>query len=381
MIQSKPFILLSQCGNVKMSAESKEGLKAYADHLNRKRAILITMLFVLLVICFLSLIIGSRIGNSYLSISEIIHGIIGNGSPKAVILMSVRFPELLAGLLIGAALGIAGAVMQCVLKNPLASPYTLGISNAAAFGASIGILILNGGIITQSALVPQIDNPYIVAIMAFIWSIIGTVIIILIVRMTNATPATMVLAGVAISSIFSAGVAFLQYTATDGQLSALVFWQFGSLSKVSGNMIPLIAAVVIAISLMFVYLRWDYNAMEGGDEVARGLGINVHQLRICTLLGAAVITAICVSFAGVIGFIGLAAPHMIRKVVGDDHRFLLIGSMIMGAIILVLADTIAQNAFTSTFGVLPVGIITSFLGGPLFLYILLRGYKKNAGSL
>ncbi|MFA6803944.1 MAG: iron ABC transporter permease [Candidatus Methanomethylophilaceae archaeon] len=364
-----------------MSAESREGLRAYADHLNRKRVALAVMFLVLFVICLASLIIGSRIGDSYLSVSEVFHGIIGDGSSKAVILMGVRFPELLAGVLIGAALGIAGAVMQCVLKNPLASPYTLGISNAAAFGASIGILLLNGGIITQSTLVPQINNPYTVAIMAFAWSMIGTAIIILIVKITGATPATMVLAGVAISSIFSAGVAFLQYTATDGQLSALVFWQFGSLSKVSGNMIPLIAAVVIAISLMFLYLRWDYNATEGGDEVARGLGINVNRLRIYTLLGAAVITAICVSFAGVIGFIGLAAPHMVRKVVGDDHRFLLTGSMIMGAMILVLADTIAQNAFTSTFGVLPVGIITSFLGGPLFLYILLRGYKKNAGSL
>ncbi len=362
-------------------ADGSEGFEAYIGHIKRKKYALAVMLLILIVVCFVSIIVGSRIGDQYLTIGQIIEGITGSSpDPRINILMDVRLPALLAGILIGAALGIAGCVMQCVLKNPLASPYTLGISNAAAFGASIGILIMDGGIIAQSALIPQINNPYIVAIMAFLWSMIGTLIIILIVKYTNATPATMVLSGVAISSIFSAGIAFLQYTATDGQLASLVFWQFGSLSKVSEAMIPLIAAIVVVISVMFLYFRWDYNAMENGDEVAGGLGINVYWLRIISLIGAAIITSICVSFAGVIGFVGLAAPHIVRKITGDDHRFLLIGSMIVGAIILVAADTIGQNLFTSTFGVLPVGIITSFIGGPLFLYILLRGYKKNVGS-
>lgn len=305
----------------------------------------------------------------------------GNGvnDPADVILVwDLYMPRIACGILAGFGLGIAGAVMQCVLRNPLGSPYTLGLSNAAAFGASIGIVLGGGLIVGQSSATISFTNPYFIAASAFLWAMIATGIIVALVRFTSVSAETMVLAGIAISSIFSAGISALQYIFNDTALSMIVFWQFGSLGKAGWDELWIIAAVVLLVSLFFILKRWDLNALDSGADVAQSLGVDVRSFRLIALVLSALVTAVVVSFMGVIAFIGLLGPHMIRLAIGNDHRYVLPGAMIVGAIILLVSDCVGQTLLPF---VMPVGIITSFLGGPLFLYLLIRGYRrKGAGA-
>jgi iron complex transport system permease protein len=266
-------------------------------------------------------------------------------------------------------------VMQSILRNPLASPFTLGLSNAAAFGASLGILFFQGGVMIGSATAyATISNPLLVTVLAFVFAMAATSIMILLVRVTDCTPETIILAGLAISSIFSAGLAFLQYIADDVALSGIVFWQFGSLSKVTWGHLCIVAVALILAAVYFFYKRWDYNAMEAGEDIASGLGVNVKATRYLGLIASAALTAIVVSFMGVIGFIGLIGPHIVKRVIGNDNRYVLLGSMIVGAMVLLVAYVIGTYAF---YTVIPVGIITSAIGGPLFIFILLRGRRRK----
>ena len=203
---------------------------------------------------------------------------------------------------------------------------------------------------------------------------IATGIIVALVRFTSVTAETMVLAGIAISSIFSAGISALQYIFNDTALSMIVFWQFGSLGKAGPEELALIAAVVLPVSVYFIWRRWDLNALDSGADVAQSLGIDVRSFRLIALVLSALVTAVVVSFMGVIAFIGLLGPHMVRLAVGNDHRYVLPGAMMVGAIVLLVSDCVGQTLLPF---VMPVGIITSFLGGPLFLYLLIRGYRRK----
>ena len=351
------------------------GIEGFRKH-NRKM-----VLFVLsMILLTAATALAALCMNTDLGLSSVIGIMFDKYGPgvdpiDSILVWDLGLPRIVSALLAGVALGAAGAVMQCVLRNPLGSPYTLGISNAAAFGASIGIVLFGGGVIVgQSSAFVQIDNPYIVTASAFMWSMIATAIIIVLVKVTKVSPETMVLAGVALSSIFSAGISLLQYIFNEYALSTIVFWQFGSMGKASWEELGLIFVVCIVAGLYFMYNRLDYNALDAGDDVASSLGVNVNRTRILTLVLAALVTSIVVSFMGIIAFIGLLGPHIVRRFVGNDHRYLIPGSMLMGAIILLVSDCIGQNIADFT---IPVGIITSFLGGPLFLYLLIRGYRKK----
>lgn len=301
-----------------------------------------------------------------------------NDPGDVILVWNLYLPRLFCGILAGFGLGIAGAVMQCVLQNPLGSPYTLGLSNAAAFGASIGIVLGGGLVAGQSNASITFTNPLFITVCAFVSAMAATGILIALVRFTSVSPETMVLAGVAISSIFSAGISALQYIYNDTALSLIVFWQFGSLGKAGWDELALIAVVVISLSVFFIWKRWDFNALDSGSDIAQSLGINVNNFRLLVLFLSALLTAVIVSFMGVIAFIGLLGPHMVRLALGGDHRYVLPGSMIVGAIILLVADCVGQTLLPF---VMPVGIITSFLGGPLFLFLLVRGYRrKGAGA-
>ena len=313
------------------------------------------------------------LGDTDLSYAEILRYLFfPDDSWNTTAVWDLRFRMVVAAILAGAALGIAGAVMQSILRNPLASPFTLGLSNAAAFGAAIAILATSGGSImgSVSAFVDG-SSPFLVTVSAFAFAMLATGIMLLLVRVTGCTPETIVLAGTALSSIFSAGLAFLQYTADENSLSAIVYWQFGTLSKCSWDQLVIVLAVLVPVSLYFLYKRWDYNSMEAGEDVARGLGVNVRLTRYLGLTLAAVLTAVVVSFMGVIGFIGLVGPHMVKRLVGNDNRYVLPGSMAVGALVLLLAYIVGTFGFGKE--VIPVGIITSAVGGPLFIWILIRG--------
>lgn len=360
-----------------ISSASKRHIKItetkeeYLKYRWKKILFLISSLIFLLIISIYTI----RLGATGLSYGDIISYLLfPDNSWNSTVVWSLRMPRIIGAIVAGSALGLAGVVMQSILRNPLASPFTLGISNAAAFGASLGILYLNGGLMIGSLeAYAQINNPIIVTLSAFLFAIIATMFIVAMMKYTDSRPETIVLAGLAISSIFGACLAFMQYIADDISISAIVYWQFGSLAKVTWNNLTIVFILLIVASLYFFFKRWDYNAMEAGEDVARGLGVNIPKTRMVGLIISALLTATVVSILGIIGFIGLVGPHIVKRLIGNDNRYTLPGSMIMGAIVLLLAYLVGSYAFEL---VIPVGIITSAIGGPLFLLILLRGHKK-----
>jgi iron complex transport system permease protein len=288
------------------------------------------------------------------------------------VVWNIRMVRIVGALFAGAGLAVAGVVMQCILRNPLASPFTLGISSAAAFGASFAIIFLGAG--SSMTSVVSINNPYITTVCAFLFSLLATGAILLLTKVTRVSAETMILAGVAISVMFSAGLSFMQYIATDSQLGNIVAWTFGDLGKATWSWNSLILVVLLPVVLYFFYKRWDYNALDAGEDTAKGLGVNTERERIIGMVLSSILSAFIVSFFGIIAFIGLLGPHIARMLIGSDHRYLIPLSIILGAIILIIADGIGQVILYPA--VIPVGIITSMLGGPLFIYLLIRRYRK-----
>lgn len=293
-------------------------------------------------------------------------------SPVDTIVWNIRLPQALAGIVAGVGLAVAGVAMQSILRNPLGSPYTLGISNAAAFGAAFSVIVLGTGTMHSTTVgAVALNNVYATTLTAFVFCLAATGIILAISRMRGASPEVMVLAGVAIGSLFTAGTMFLQYFADDVQLAAVVFWTFGDIGRADWPELALMA-VVVALSAIYFYInRWNYNAIDAGDETAKGLGVSVERVRLFGMLTASVVTAVVVSLLGVIGFVGLVCPHMVRRLIGDDHRFLIPGTCICGGILLLASDTVARLILAPH--ILPVAILTAFLGAPVFIYLILKG--------
>lgn len=291
-----------------------------------------------------------------------------------LIIWNIRLPQALTALAAGAGLSVSGAVMQAILRNPLGSPFTLGISHAAAFGAAVSVMLLDFGTMASSNIgAVTINSPYLTTMVAFGFSLIATFAIIAISRTRKATPEVMVLTGVALGALFTAGTMFLQYFADDVQLAAMVFWTFGDVARATWTELSIICAVTAVAYIWFTANRWNFNAIEAGDETAKGLGVKVEQVRLTGMLLASLVTAVVVSFLGIIGFVGLVCPHMVRRMIGDDYRFLLPASCIVGAILLLAADTAARLMLAPN--VLPVSVLTAFLGAPIFIWLIIRGSK------
>lgn len=291
------------------------------------------------------------------------------------IIWNIRLPQALAAIVAGAGLSVAGVAMQSILRNPIASPFTLGISNAGAFGAAVSVVVLGTGKIQSTvANAVIINNPYLTTTVAFFFCLLATGVILLISSTRGASPEVMVLAGVALSSLFTAGTAFLQYFADDTQLAAVVFWTFGDVGRVNWLELEIMTGVVLFAVIFFIANCWNYNAIDAGDETAKGLGVNVERTRLTGMVIAALVSAVIVAFLGVIGFVGLVCPHMVRRVIGDDQRYLIPGSTLFGGILLLASDTAARLIISPY--VLPVSILTAFMGAPVFIYLLLKGYKR-----
>ena len=343
--------------------------KTYKGFVKRKRLFLIVGL-ILLVIC---VVVAAQSGPIEISFVDVVRHIFTfdmNGAGGVI--WNIRMVRIIGALFAGAGLAVAGVVMQCILRNPLASPFTLGISSAAAFGASFAIIFLGAGSSMTSTV--SINNPYITTICAFLFSLLATGSILLLTKITRVSAETIILAGVAISVMFSAGLSFMQYIATDSQLGNIVAWTFGDMGKATWSWNSLIILVFLPVAFYFFYKRWDYNALNAGEDTAKGLGVNTERERIVGMILSSVLSAFIVSFFGIIAFIGLLGPHIARMIIGSDHRYLLPLSIILGAILLIIADGVGQVILYPS--VIPVGIITSMLGGPLFIYLLIRRYRK-----
>lgn len=341
----------------------------------------IAILLILLALVFLFFVVSVFVGSGTLSFKEVFLAIFNKGSETArLIVRRIRFPRVIAALIAGGGLAVSGLVMQTVLKNPLASPTTLGVSNAAVFGANFAIIVVGAGAFhsTHGSWL-SISNPYLVSTFSFLSAIIAAGSILLLARLKNLNASAIVLAGVAVSAIFQAGTTLIQYFASDTQVASAVYWTFGDLGRASYKT-DLIMFIVVAVSTLFFFLkRWDFSAMSGGLAYAKTLGVNTRFMTIMSLLLASLITSVTVSFLGIIGFVGLTAPQFMKRIVGDDYRFLLPSSFLAGALLLLISDILGRLPIFGTS--VPVGVVTSLIGGPVFLAILLRRKKNESENI
>lgn len=347
--------------------------EAFQRQSRRKGLIILGLALLTLILAVIAINAGAANTNPLQVLRVLLHLETGTSS---IVIWNIRLPRVIAGVVAGAGLAVAGCVMQTCLRNPLASPSTLGISSAAAFGANLAIVFFGAGAIhsnTHDAVF--ISNPYSVTVFAFVFSMIAMVLILMLARTRGFSPESVVLAGVAFGSLFSAGSTLVQYFAEDVQVAAMVFWTFGDLGRISWQEVGILSVLILGVFLFFQFHRWDYNALDSGEDAAKGLGVNVDQIRFRSMLAASLITAVAVSFMGIIGFIGLIAPQMMRRVLGVDHRFLIPASAVTGAALLLFSDTLARTMISPV--VLPVGAITSFFGAPLFLFLLAKGYSRR----
>lgn len=346
------------------------------EGLQRKK--LLTLLITLALVLTAALVEAGT-GSIKFGLDEIFLALTGRGSATAnTVLFGIRFPRAVAAILVGAALAMSGAVMQCVLHNPLASASTLGVSQGAAFGAAVGIIVFGGGVVNTGAadFAIRIDDPYIVTLCAFVFGSLSTVVVIAISRLRrDIGPGGLVLAGVALSSLFTGGSTLLQYFADETKISAVVFWTFGDLGGTNWTQLLILLAVTAAGLVYFMLRRWDYNALQNGADTASSLGVNARAVTLISMGVCTLASALAVSFVGIISFVGLVAPHIMRRFVGDDYRWLLPCSAAAGSLLLLLADLFSRVVIAPV--ELPVGAVTSFLGAPVFLYLLLKGGRRN----
>jgi iron complex transport system permease protein len=287
------------------------------------------------------------------------------------IIWNIRIPSVLTALAAGMGLALAGAVMQSILKNPLASPFTLGISHAAAFGAAFSIVLINSADIT--AHFSFLDGLYVPSFFAFVFSQMTVAVVLFISHYNDAAAETIVLAGIALSSLFTAGTTALQFFADDQELASVIYWTFGDPGRTSWKQLFIILFFLIIIFAYFIYKGWNYSILNVGDEVANSLGVDSKKMRLSAMTAASILTSIIISFVGIIGFIGLVTPHIIRKIAEGNQRQLFINSALAGGLLLIISDNLARTAFRPV--VLPVGVLTAFLGAPLFIYLIIRGRR------
>lgn len=352
-----------------------------SEQYNVAKAKKIAIILILLALVFLFFVVSVFVGSGTLSFKEVFLAIFNKGSETArLIVRRIRFPRVIAALIAGGGLAVSGLVMQTVLKNPLASPTTLGVSNAAVFGANFAIIVVGAGAFhsTHGSWL-SISNPYLVSTFSFLSAIIAAGSILLLARLKNLNASAIVLAGVAVSAIFQAGTTLIQYFASDTQVASAVYWTFGDLGRASYKT-DLIMFIVVAVSTLFFFLkRWDFSAMSGGIAYAKTLGVNTRFMTIMSLLLASLITSVTVSFLGIIGFVGLTAPQFMKRIVGDDYRYLLPSSFLAGALLLLISDILGRLPIFGTS--VPVGVVTSLIGGPVFLAILLRRKKNESENI
>lgn len=289
-------------------------------------------------------------------------------TPKeSVIIWQLRLPVALMAVAVGAMLGVAGAEMQTILNNPLADPFTLGLSSAASFGAALAIVL-------GWSIVPGIGGLF-VTMNAFALAMGTSCLLFLFTRLRGVSPEAMILVGIAMMFTFNALLAFLQYGASELQLAQLIFWQLGSLARASWTKVGVCFGILLIVLPYFMSRSWALTALRMGEEKAAALGVNVSLLRLTVLAGVSLLSAVAVSFVGAVAFVGLVGPHIARMVVGEDQRGFLPLSALCGALIM-SGTSIASKAITPGI-VYPIGMITSLIGIPFFILLILGQRKRH----
>ena len=352
--------------DIKQETNVEVKQKKYRKVLSKRLLFIVVSVVLLIVVAGVALSLGSAdmsFLDAYSAVFARFFPAWFNVTPLAdTVVWTLRLPRILLAIGAGAVLAICGCSTQVVLHNPIATPYTLGVSAGAGLGAAIGI-ILGHGLLSGTADFSIIGN-------AFIFSLIPLVVILLLVKRRGALSETMILAGIAMVYIFNACTTILQYFADSNAVAATVFWLVGDLSRAAWYQLPYVFGVLILCLGVNLWLAWDVNVMKMGDDTAKSLGVEVDRTRRISLVVACLSTATVVAFTGAIGFICLVAPHICRAFVGSDHKTLIVSSALMGATLLLVADIFARQLLAPI--VLPVGAITAFLGGPLLLYLLIK---------
>lgn len=371
---------------------------AHAASLARKRGALAVLVVVLLALALVAL--GQ--GSVELTPGQVLGGLFGTADAQTcLIVRSLRLPHILCAVIAGVALAVSGCVFQSTLHNPLASASTLGITQGAAFGASLAIAVLGAGAgavagaaagagvgagatlgaaasaasaASTAAEYLAWDSPALTVALAFAGASISMLAILALSRFRDIQPETIVLAGVALGALFSGATAIVQYFADDTKVAAIVFWTFGSLRRCTYPTLALMAAITALCSTFFALNAWNYNALETGETLAHSLGVRVKTVRLAGLALATLCASVVIAFCGTINFIGLVAPHIMRRIVGADYRYLIPASALCGAVLLLGSDLISTSVVAGT--VLPIGAITAFVGVPVFIWILAKGMHR-----
>ncbi|PYC13446.1 iron-siderophore ABC transporter permease [Pseudomonas jessenii] len=332
----------------------------------RKRLILAGL--VILLSC--SVLLDLALGPASYSFSEVLGALFSpdSASPQVrVVMWDIRLPVALMAVAVGAALSLAGAQMQTILNNPLASPFTLGISAAASFGAALGLAF---GV----ALFP-LAAQFMVPLNAFIMAMLSALLIHFLSMRRGVTAETIVLLGIALVFTFNALLALVQFFATEQAVAAVVFWTMGSLTKATWPKLGVICLVILITLPIFAKRAWALTALRLGDDKAASFGINVRSLRFQTLIMVSLLASFPVAFVGTIGFIGLVGPHIARMLIGEDQRFFLPASLLTGSLILSASSVVSKTLIPGA--IFPIGVVTSLIGVPFFISLILGG-KKNS---
>lgn len=286
----------------------------------------------------------------------------GAGGPSRIIVWTIRLPGVVTALLVGAGLSLAGAEMQTILNNPLASPFTLGVSSAASLGAAFAIVLGLG--------IPGLPGPWMLFGNAFLFAFGSVLLLQALARLNGAGSETLVLLGIALVFTFNAAVAVLQFIASQEALQQLVFWTMGSLARTDWDKTTVLAVTVALVVPFSLRASWPMTALRLGEDRALSLGVNVGRLRFGALLRVSLLAATAVASVGTIGFIGLVGPHIARMLLGEDHRFFLPASLLTGACLLSLSSILSKMLVPGV--LMPVGLVTSLIGLPFFIVLILN---------
>jgi len=325
------------------------------------------MFLVLLILLGLTFIFSIFIGGSGLTVKDVIDVIFGNSVDitAQVIIWKIRLPRIILSMLIGAGLAVSGGVFQGILRNPLAEPYTLGISGGAVFGVTLSLVLgldkLLGG--------------WILPVCSFLGALLAVGLVYVLAARRRFSVTTLILSGVVLSYLFSSLVLLILALVSAEKVQNTLIWLMGDLSTARTELIPLCGTIVVLSTIVLIYFSRELDLLTLGEERAVQLGVSAENAKKMFFILASFLTGTCVAMSGVIGFVGLIIPHLMRRVAGNKHLYLIPSTFIAGAIFLALCDTLARTIIVPL--ELPVGVITGVVGGVFFLWYLMKNQKKE----
>lgn len=342
-------------------------LAATYRRLTRRKQV---MLGVMLLALLCSVTLDLAIGPARFSPEEVIRAMVAPASAPpevSAVLWGLRLPTALIAAVVGASLAVAGAQMQTILANPLASPFTLGISAAAGFGASLALAF-------GFAIVPSLMG-VMVPLNALAMALLAAGLIHVFSLQRGVTTESVILLGIALVFSFNAFLTLVQFLASEQAIAAIVFWTMGSLTKASWDRLAVCTAVLTLVLPVFMFRAWALTSLRLGEDRAASLGIRVRRLKLETMALVALLAAVPIAFVGTIGFVGLVGPHIARLLIGEDQRFLLPASALCGAILLSASSTLSKTLVAGT--ILPIGLVTAIIGVPLFVLLIVRSVRSH----